>query len=524
MTQNIEYQVLKDFEFENLGGDEWKITKYIGFDIESGNIEIPSTIGDKKITSIGAGIFKNDPTIKNVKISDGIKTISEDAFSLCNCLESIILPNTLETVGDKAFYICKRLKSITFPNSVKEIGESICESCNSLTDVVLPDNLSIIPKSAFQECKALKRVALPKNIKEIKKFAFMSCVIEQLKLPDSLEIIEDCALLGHRSEILSLPKGIKYIGEEAISSSTLKKLVLLPGCEAHLGDGCLHSSLLTDVYIPSSITQIGNVFKGTNFFIYENQVTDEDGKYVRNALGDIVTETKVQSFEGEEIPSDLTIHCELGSPIMNYAKSKKVKCADYNTGLAAVQEELAKIAEEEQYKIELAKKYPIEVRWRQYECDKKLIGDESPFFIPNYIKMIEAKAFERSNFRKYAGYMPIGKAKLAEEIFQTGSQIELIEQEAFQYVDFEKSTLRLPQSLKKIEKRAFAGCSTGHITNLKKVYIPQECEVEEGAFDEACEVIRTGSEKSTSDLGNKAVDITNKTIDKLKGLFEKFKK
>ena len=51
MAPEIQYTVLTAFEFEEVGTQEWKITKYIGFDEEY--IEIPSQIGDKRIVALG---------------------------------------------------------------------------------------------------------------------------------------------------------------------------------------------------------------------------------------------------------------------------------------------------------------------------------------------------------------------------------------------------------------------------------------------------------------------------------------
>jgi hypothetical protein len=58
-----------------------------------------------------------------------VETIGEDAFSYCNNLESIIIPNSVTTIGDHAFYDCENLTSITIPDSVMRIGEDAFWGC-----------------------------------------------------------------------------------------------------------------------------------------------------------------------------------------------------------------------------------------------------------------------------------------------------------------------------------------------------------------------------------------------------------
>ena len=53
------------------------------------------------------------------------------AFSGCEALEEINLPNTLRTIHRFAFNGCKALKTFSIPNSVVEIGDVETDSVSS---------------------------------------------------------------------------------------------------------------------------------------------------------------------------------------------------------------------------------------------------------------------------------------------------------------------------------------------------------------------------------------------------------
>lgn len=55
-------------------------------------------------------------------IRKGVKVIGNSAFSCCNSLININIPNSVTSIGDRAFSDCSSLISINIPNSVTNIG------------------------------------------------------------------------------------------------------------------------------------------------------------------------------------------------------------------------------------------------------------------------------------------------------------------------------------------------------------------------------------------------------------------
>lgn len=55
---------------------------------------------------------------------EGAKVIEKEAFSECNSLKSVIIPNSVTIIEDWAFLGCCSLRSIDIPDSVTKIGVS----------------------------------------------------------------------------------------------------------------------------------------------------------------------------------------------------------------------------------------------------------------------------------------------------------------------------------------------------------------------------------------------------------------
>ena len=62
-------------------------------------------------------------------IREGAKVIEKEAFSECNSLKSVIIPNSVTIIEDWAFLGCCSLRSIDIPDSVTKIGVSAFSGC-----------------------------------------------------------------------------------------------------------------------------------------------------------------------------------------------------------------------------------------------------------------------------------------------------------------------------------------------------------------------------------------------------------
>lgn len=119
-----------DYEYEVLDGGTVEITEYIG---NSTEVEIPSVIDGKAVTSIGYWAFEVCHSLVSVTIPNSVISIGDWAFEYCKSLTSIKIPDSVTSIGDRAFYGCKRLTNITIPDSVTSIGYWAFARCDNLT-------------------------------------------------------------------------------------------------------------------------------------------------------------------------------------------------------------------------------------------------------------------------------------------------------------------------------------------------------------------------------------------------------
>ena len=226
------------------------ITRYMGTDTE---LEVPAEIDGYKVTGIGSYAFSYCEGVKNIILPEGVKRIEDYAFLGCDSVESITLPEGVESIGKGAFRRCISLKNITLPEGITSIEEGVFWACD-LENITLPEGVKSIGSKAFQLCKGLKNITLPEGITSIEKSVFWGC--------ESLESI-------------TLPEGVKSIGSEAFSGCYSLKNITLPEGVESIGSGAfLLCENLESITLPGSVTSIEPTafatFGNTQIIVSEN--------------------------------------------------------------------------------------------------------------------------------------------------------------------------------------------------------------------------------------------------------------
>lgn len=109
---------------------KWKYTKLSDYTLSislvgesySGIIKIPSQLKGYKVTVIGEKAFSAQD-ITGVKIPEGVKEISDYAFSSCGKIVSVEIPASVTNIGKGAFGNSMGLGSVTIPNKSVTLGE-----------------------------------------------------------------------------------------------------------------------------------------------------------------------------------------------------------------------------------------------------------------------------------------------------------------------------------------------------------------------------------------------------------------
>lgn len=70
-----------------------------------------------------------------INVGGAVTSIGTYAFSACDRLTSITIPDSVTSIGDFAFSGCARLTGIMIPDSVTSIDDTAFVGCHGLTDV-----------------------------------------------------------------------------------------------------------------------------------------------------------------------------------------------------------------------------------------------------------------------------------------------------------------------------------------------------------------------------------------------------
>ncbi len=185
-TEGLAYKLSQDQSYYMVTG--------IGM-AEETDVVIPSTYKGKPVKMIYDEAFSRCNWLTSIVIPDSVTSIGEKAFYYCGELRTAIIGNGVERIEDYAFESCQGLRNLTIGNSVTSIGEMAFYQC-SMTRLIIPDSVKIIEQYAFQECTPLLSITLGTGIESIGHYAFGSChqlleVVNKSKFAVTAGVVEE---------------------------------------------------------------------------------------------------------------------------------------------------------------------------------------------------------------------------------------------------------------------------------------------------------------------------------------------
>lgn len=180
--------------------------------------------------------FKENESIVNVIIPEGIDSISHHAFYLCKGLESVQLPESLLDIGDFSFLTCTNLPDISLPSSLRSIGYGSFKNCLSLTSFTIPESVKTIGEEFLSICYNLESI-------DGKRYYVRDGVLLAF------------APSGVTSAIL--PEGIVRIGDNVFGACEQLTEIVLPSGLTSIGNNAFWYSGIKSIQIPDSVTDMG---------------------------------------------------------------------------------------------------------------------------------------------------------------------------------------------------------------------------------------------------------------------------
>ena len=209
------------------------------------NVTVPGTVtidGAKySVTAVGARAFSST-NITSVTIEEGIKSIEQEAF-----------------------YWCSQLTKITLPSSLEEIKVNAFTECSSLTSIEIPANVSLIREKAFSFCRKLSSIKVSADNRVYDSRNNCNAIIETATntlntgckttvIPESVTAIGPDAFAGSQFTEITIPSGVKTIGDEAfLCCDQFSEIVIPEGVES-IGTSCFHSCYTMEtIELPNSL-------------------------------------------------------------------------------------------------------------------------------------------------------------------------------------------------------------------------------------------------------------------------------
>ena len=234
----------------------------------SGELEIPVSIDDKNVTSIGAGAFAERNGLTSVKIGNSVALIGEYSFWGCINLTNITLGNSVTSIGQGAFQHTLidydlELDHLKYVLSENELSAFLVDSSGASGDILIPrivNGATVRSVNAFESNLNITSVRIPDSVTSIGNRAFIYCsLLTSMTIPDSVTLIgesafEDCINLTS----VKLPDKVTSIGISAFDSCTSLTDVIVPDSVTSIGEAAFVRCIgLTNMTIPDNVTSIG---------------------------------------------------------------------------------------------------------------------------------------------------------------------------------------------------------------------------------------------------------------------------
>ena len=243
--------------------------------------------------------------IHHVVINEGCETIGTNAFSGCDYIQTVKLPDSLTELPGSVFYNKDYLTSVDLGNGIKSIGDSAFFSCSSLTSVTIGNSVTSIGSGAFNGCNSLESIELPYSVRTIDSSAFSNC-----KSLTSITIYNrNCSISETAISIYATIYGFKGSTAETFADTYGYEFVAIDDTHEHV----YKYDCLSSCYLCGEEREVKHSY-GDWIVESEGSCYSEGYKYrVCSACGDTYTETIPATGHTDENHDGICDNCGFDS-------------------------------------------------------------------------------------------------------------------------------------------------------------------------------------------------------------------
>lgn len=224
--------------------------------------------------------FENCQALEQIVIPNSVKKIYSNVFGNCYRLSLINLPPMITEISDRMFYNCASLTGITIPDTVTKIDEHAFCGCATLQKIGMPSALKCLGDGAFSGCTNLSSLTLPDSVEDIGSAAFSATNISNINFPKNLNTVGENPfkqtpyaiantesggvywenwLISYDDDATSvtIKAGTEHIADAAFMESHVGGTISLPYGIKTIGERAFLGSHFTKITIPDSVTKMG---------------------------------------------------------------------------------------------------------------------------------------------------------------------------------------------------------------------------------------------------------------------------
>lgn len=276
----------------------------------TGDLEIPSVIDGKSVTSIRNYAFSDCYNLTSITIPEGVTYIGEKAFDYCTGLVAINIPSSVNTIERNAFSVCSNLQNINVASNNSNY--------TSIDGVIFNKDATEIIR--FPEGRNVESYKLENNISKIGKWAFAGCNITNLEILGNITYIGDYSFHGCGVKNLLLLSDAPVLESQALAYTNLKVYVKngLNGYDANgwekysdilirYDEMLKEPSVVFDTLDKSGSIQLADVFSSIatikNFSVDDDSIVSVDGNFniIPKKEGKTTVRVVVKYFNGVEV-------------------------------------------------------------------------------------------------------------------------------------------------------------------------------------------------------------------------------